>query len=213
MSINDQVIITGRSGPANVPEGGSDVIRLTRCGGVLTQGAGPYYYEPSRLGRIFTASNAVAGVAPGTALSTTPPICIWNPLGSGINLSILKASLGYVSGTLGAGSIVFAYNPGQTIAPTTGTELIPVNNLIGQARGTGRAFTGSTIGAAGLIIRPFCFLGAALATTVNFPASVTELVDGEFTVGPGMCFIMQGVTAAGSTPLVIFGISWQEIPQ
>jgi len=210
---DDQVIITGRAGGANLPEGQSDVMRLTRRGALLMAGLHGQFMEASRLGRVFVASNAVAGVDHGNAFTTTPPICLWNPLGSGVNISILKAVMAYLSGTLGAVPICWGYTPAQVNAPTTGTELVPVSALLGSARGSGRAYTGSTLVAAPSIIRPAFQTGAALATTVAFSSMCEEINDGELTLPPGVALALQGAGgAAGTTPRVIFGIVWEEVP-
>jgi hypothetical protein len=160
---------------------------------------------------MFTASIAVAGVAPGTALSTTPPMAVLNPLNSGYNLAVLKTSIGYVSGTLGAGSIVYAFVTPQATVPTGGTELTPVSDLIGQIRGAGRAFSGSTLSGTPLIIRPAYNMGAALATTALGVSVCQDLVEGEIMIPPATCFVMQGVAAAGTTPLVILSVVWEEM--
>jgi hypothetical protein len=156
----------------------------------------------------------VAGVAPGTALSTTPPFCLYNPVNSGKNLVVLRTSLGYVSGTLGAGSLVYASNgAAQPSAPTTGTALVVSINLLGSGGGgVGKAFQGSTLAAAPLIIRPTYTLGAFLATTAAINPPLLDEVAGEFIVSPGGVFVMQAVAAAGTTPLMLFGCSWEEVP-
>lgn len=175
---------------------------------------GGHFYSAASGRRLFSASTAVAGVAPGTALSTTPPCALWNPKDSGLNLSVIRLSLGYVSGTLGAGSIVLARVVDQPTAPTGGTERDPVSAMIGasQRGGAGRYYEGSTLAATPTILRAFCHLGAALATTATFPALASEPIDGEFVVTPGSVFVMQGVAAGGTTPLVLFGVSWEEVP-
>ena len=156
-------------------------------------------------------STAVAGVAPGTALSTTPPLALLNPLNSGRDLVILKTAIGYVSGTLGAGSIVYAYYTPQASLPTGGSELVPVCTKIGQIKGAGRVFQGGTLGGTPLILRPAYHLGAFLATTAESVRVCQDLVEGEIVVPPATCFVMQGVAAAGTTPLVLLSIVWEEI--
>jgi len=160
---------------------------------------------------LMLASTAVAGVAPGTALSTTPPICLWNPLNSGKNLAILKSFLGLKSGTLGGGSIVYGFVPAQNAAPTTGSELTVQSCKLGSPNGVGRVFQGSTVVATPTILRPAFLEGAMVDTTAIGPQNVVDYVDGEIIVPPGNCFIIQGVAGAGTSPLLIFGLLWEEI--
>src|SRR3972149_2419732 len=61
------------------------------------------YYDAAVDGRLFHASPAATGVAPGTAIGTTAAFSLHNPLGSAVDLAILIASMAYISGTLGAG--------------------------------------------------------------------------------------------------------------
>lgn len=158
------------------------------------------------------ATNLPAGVAPGTALSTTPPLSLWNPPASGKNLSITKVSVGYVSGTLGAGNIAVGQVTAQVTVPTGGTEITPSCSLIGFPRGVGRAFTGSTLASAPTIVRPVFNLGAFTAATALAPQDCDVLIDGSIIVPPGAAICLQGIATAGTTPLVILGVTYEEIP-
>lgn len=188
--------------------------RLDRSGSqVMVQGRG-FLTEPASRGLLFNVSTAVAGVAPGTALTTSPPFTLWNPSTSGKNVSILKSFLGYVSGTLGGGSIVYAsYNQGAS-APTGGSELTSgiKNGLLSGAAPSSRVFQGSVIGGTPTIIRPSFVLGAALATTPTFQAVATDNIDGSIVIPPGYAFCMAEVGAAGTSPLVMFGLLFEEFP-
>ena len=208
------MLIEGRKGaPASkIADGVQVAARITDTGGMAVTNMHGAYSDASIRGRMFAVCNATGGIAPGTALSTTPPIALWNPPGSGMNLVILRTSIGYVSGTLGAGCVYYGLTVGQASIPSTGTELTPVNCCLGLPRGQGRAFTGSTIVLAPVIIRPVYTLGAALASTVLFSTPMYDIVDGEITVPENTVFAMQGVTATGSAPLVSFGITWEEVP-
>jgi hypothetical protein len=204
--------VEGKVGVQNVSDGSQTVLRTDKTGVlVTTQGHGGYT-EAAVRGTIMEVSTAVAGVAPGTVLSTTPPIILWNPPSSGKNLAVLKASMGYLSGTLGAGSILLAYNPSQATVPTTGAELTPVCSLLGFPRGVGRVFQASTISATPLILRALFTMGAFVGTTASVPTDTVDVIDGSIIVTPGTCLVMQGLAGAGTSPLVLFGLTWEEIP-
>ena len=202
----------GIAGLVTVADGATKTIRIDRTGAFVNSQGHSEYCEPGTRAVIFTASNAVAGIAPGTALSTTPPLCVWNPPNSGYNIVIMKTSIGYVSGTLGAGTIVYAYYPNQTTVPSTGTELVPVCNKIGFPRGQARAFTGSTLAGTPLILKPVYSMGAFLATTAIQPWQCVDRVDGAIVIPQGAVFVIQGIAAAGTSPLIIHAIEWEEIP-
>ena len=192
-------------------DGSQPIARANRTGSQCVVYGNSYYSEPANRGKIFEACNAVAGVAPGTAFSTTPPMTIWNPPNSGVFLNILKISMGYVSGTLGAGSIAYGYTIGQSTAPSTGTALTPVCTLLGAPAGQGKAYTGSTITAAPSILRTGFTIGAFVGGA-NPPVTTADVIDGAISVPPGTCFSVQGIATAGTSPLAMFSVAWEEVP-
>lgn len=188
------------------------VLRGDKTGALVIANTHGQFNESAVQGAIMYGCNAVAGVAPGTAPSTTPPLTLWNPPASGKNLSITKVSVGYVSGTLGAGNIIIGAIPSQTTIPSGGTEITPQCSLVGAPRGVGRVFTGSTVTAAPAPLRPVFNMGAFLATQAMAPQDCDVLIDGGIIVPPGAAVALQGVAAAGTSPLVILGITYEEIP-
>jgi hypothetical protein len=188
-------------------------MRLGKSGELITGDAHAHFREAVYRGAVYCASVPVAGVAPGTALSTTPPLTIWNPPNSGVNADLLKVTMGYVSGTLGAGGMVYG-QAAQLTTPTTGTVIKPSNALLGKlTQGQIQAFSGSTLAATPSLVAPAGFnLAASLATTAAAGFQWEDLIDGEFILTPGNVFIMQGLAAAGSTPLVVLSFTWEETP-
>jgi len=185
--------------------------RAGRSGETIVGNAHGFYAETAQRGATMEVCTAVAGVAPGTVLSTTPPLALWNPPASGKNLVVLKASMGYVSGTLGAGSLCLAAVLSQATVPTTGTELTPVCSMLGLARGVGRTFQGSTLASVPQIIRPLFTVGAFLATTAQVPVDCVDVLDGSIVVTPGTVLVLQEVGAAGTTPLTLLSFTWEEV--
>ena len=184
--------------------------RCDRSGGLVVAQGSADLAEMVLQGIVMTAANAVAGAAPGTVLATTAPLALWNPPGSGKNLVILHASIGYISGTLGAGCWVFAQAPQATLP--AGTELTPVNNLLGMPRGVGRAFTGATaIGAVPTIVRPTFSTGPILATTAFQPVEMVDDVKGGIVVTPGNALALTFIGGAGTTPLVLHCLKYAEV--
>ena len=210
--MSETTLIKGRVGRVVAADGTSEHIRLGSNAEQIVGDAHGRYHESAYRGGLFIVSNAVAGVAPGTALSTTPPMAIWNPPGSGIVVSINRVSIGYISGTLGAGSMVHAIAAGQVTVPTGGTELTPQCAALNSTRGKARCWTGSTLVATPLILRASAIMGAALATSVAFQSVPVDEVAGEILVPEGLVWCYQGVAAAGTTPLVAIGVVYEEIP-
>lgn len=205
--------VYGDVGPQNLSDGVSAPFRLGKTGETIVQELHGRYYEAVKRGNVYVASTGAAGIAPGTALSTTPPLTIYNPGGSGVDLVIMQAFLAYISGTLGAGALVWGVNNNNTqAAPTSGTPLVPINALLSSNLGRGKAFQGATLAAAPTIFRPMCSLGASLATTPVQPWQVYEPTDGAIVIPQGCSASLQGIAAAGTSPLVLLSAAWEEIP-
>jgi hypothetical protein len=169
------------------------------------------YREAVSRGRVMIVSNPVTGIAPGTALGTTPPIALHNPVGSNVTLSILKTTVAYLSGTLSYGLLSYG-TVIQATAPSSGTELTPKNALIGALPGKAKAYTGSTQTAPTVLYTPYSY-GPQAATTALGITTCQDVVDGLICVQPGYVFNMQSTSAgAGTSPLVVMGIVWEEIP-
>lgn len=171
------------------------------------------FHKAAAGNRIYHGMTAVAGVAPGTAIGTTAPIALYNPLGSGVYLSVLAAHMAYVSGTIGVGSVLHCVNIDPAAAATTGTAITKVGGRLVQAAGQGRLFTTATLPVTPTVVRPFCSLSPWLATTVLAPYRVEDLVNGVILIPPGCTWSLESVAAAGTTPLVTFGVTWEEIPE
>ncbi|MBV5274456.1 MAG: hypothetical protein JZU52_12705 [Lamprocystis purpurea] len=186
--------------------------RATRLGALVTAKGQGDFTEAALRARMFDLVTPVAGVAPGTVLSTTPPLTLWNPPSSGTLVAVLKSYLGYISGTLGGGSVVYAVVPAQMTVPTTGTELVPQCSLVGAPRGVARGFTGSTLVAIPTLLRPAYVLGAFAAATAVAPDPALDLVHGAIVLPPGTCLCLQGVAAAGTTPLMLLSLAYEELP-
>jgi hypothetical protein len=186
---------------------------LAPGGGLVSAPGAADYAEAVRAGRVFAGMTAVTGVAPGTAIGTTAAFSLYNPLKSGKNLVVLRAAMGYVSGTLGAGSVVWVANTNTAAVATTGTAITAVNTLLGSSQNAvGRPLTTATVPATPTVLYPFCSLGASLETTAIQPWKVIEEVKGGLAVAPGATLSLEGVAAAGSSPLVVFGLLWEEVP-
>jgi len=100
----------------------------------------------------------------------------------------------------------------QTTVPSTGSEITPVCSMLGMPRGVGRAFTGSTLTAIPQIIRPVFNMGAFVTTTPLAPQDCDILIDGGIIVTQGTTLSLQGVAGAGTSPLVILGFTYEEVP-
>lgn len=201
-------------GPQTLADGAKALPRLGRSGESVVQHLHGMRYEIVKRGNVFSAATAVAGVDHGSSLATSPPFCLYNPANSGVELSILSATMGYVSGTLGAGVIVYAVSSNPSGTAPTGTAISPVNQKSFSATGSkAQAFTTATVATAPTLLRPAWNVSAELATTALAAFAVKDDANGEILVPEGGFVVLQGVCgAAGTTPRVMFGMTWEEVP-
>jgi len=195
-----------------IGEGVTDVLRIGKTGGLVVGTAHGEHYEAASRGKVWSACTAVGGVAPGTSLSTTAAFWLHNPIGSGVNLSLIEATMGYLSGTLGAGSVYLTSHAGAAAVNPTGTAISPRQTLLGSsATGLALAFTTATV-VTQIAIRPVCSFGAILATTAFQPTQLKDQINGAVIVPPGFGVGLHSIATAGTAPLALFGMLWEEIP-
>lgn len=201
--VGQQTVTAGNTGEGAIANTGEQVV---------SQVHGPLYEQNNR-GNVYMGVTAVSGVAPGTAIGTTAAFALYNPLNSGVKLVVLKASMSYLSGTLGIGFVNWIYHTAavQAGAAITGTAISVVQGNGGGGAGKGKPLTTATV-VAGVLARPFGNLPPMLATSVLTPWRLDDDVDGALIVQPGGGVSLQATAAAGTTPLVIFGCLWEEVP-
>lgn len=224
------VNVSGRVGPDVLQDGATAKVRQGRSAEVVVSELHGRFYESNFRGAIFsggmglTSISAATYTVGGIGATTTPVAGVWNPVGSGVNLSIIEASLSLVMTALaatGPGGFVWATSVGNG-AISTGAQ--PFNRSTLQASGskardmTNVALTGITTALAvrfgsalfGGSADNFSFTATAVAMQ-TMQVGAKELFDGSLIVPPG------GVLAllATTTPVAHSGVSalvWEEIP-
>lgn len=209
-----QMEIQGVVGTQTNSNGATRTFRMGAGGQQLANLGNGKYYELVREGVVFIGQTAVTGVAPGTAIGTTAAAALYNPVGSGKNIVLLQTTLGYVSGTLGAGVVSYCLNTNLVAAAVTGTAMAHRNAFAGSAAtAAASALTTATLPAAPQPVRSFCSLQASLASTAVAPWQVMDDVDGALILKPGATVSLQATAATGSSPLVVYSFMWAELPE
>jgi hypothetical protein len=201
-------VIHGRVADIKIAEGSGGPFRQGSSGDQLVNMFGRYA-ELAKRGRLFCGITAVGGVAPGTAIGTTAAHALANPLGSNVDLVVLRQGVEYVSGTLGIGVVDWVAHLANLILPT-GTAIPIVPGRIDGGAPQGRLLTTATVLTGGTVFRQFCNLPPMLATSVLAPWAIWDDIDGAIRVPPGTSVSLQGTAAAGTTPLVRFTTLWAE---
>ena len=179
------------------------------------------YYNWAYRGKVFIGSTPIAGVAIPISSTTAPTPCLRNPLGSGVNLVLIRYTAAYTGGT---GAVTgFGYyaltNAGGTIgtaAPVSAfAATTPTNALIGFGAASRAKFSGTgtvTLTTAGTLVRPMA-LGQAVAaaTNANLPQpGIQDDFDGTVIIPPGVLFYPAGTAASGDT--FAQSLIWYEAP-
>jgi hypothetical protein len=207
-----RIMLGAKIGPGQGAQGAESDLRLTNDLGLVVQQLHGRLFEAAIRQKLFYAATSTAGVAPGTAINTTPPLALYNPDGSGVLLAVLKTWMGMKSGTLGVGTLFYTNTTAKGAAPGTGAVLTPKSAYLGASLGQGQAFQGSTLASTPTILRPALTITPIVDSTAAAPWYWEDNVDGSIIVPPGYAVALQEVGAAGSSPLVQFGILWEEVP-
>ena len=194
---------------------GGSGLRASRNGGLVVSPEAPALYEGASRGVIFSCSTALTGTTvvaannSGVAAAAATILSLYNPLGSGVNLALIKTGVWFTSGTPAAGMWCYnvAYN--QTITATA--NAVMGRNLPSGAASSASGFTQTALTGSGAqtFLRGFgtMFAGAIAATT---PALPWDIVDGDIVVPPGGVLTICS-PGTGTTVIVMASIEYQEV--
>ena len=209
-------IIEGKVGPQVLSDGSNAQPRLAKDGSSVTSSIAGKHYELASRSMIFVGGIAGTGVAPGTALATTAQaLLLYNPIGSGVNCSVIRFAHAHVSGTRGLGFWVVAnystLQPGTNVAPA-GTACV-VHGANGDIGGNkALLYNAATCTAAPIFNEVLDWEGVLDGTgATQVGASREYLFDGSCLVKPGTAKVFTYVGGAGTTPLVAVSAKWAEL--
>jgi hypothetical protein len=202
-------------GPIHVADGnqGNQGLRAGReLELIMSENHGRYYEKNSRNGLFGVAWNAVTIAAthntPLTAGTGTPITSIYNPIGSGVNISITKVIQHLTSGTP-AGALVWNNVPlPQNITAASATPIAMLLNapVASVAKTwTNTAVTGSS---AGLLLFPEGGF-AAVAAGAGVNTLVTEHA-GDLIIPPGSMLALCSY-GTGTTHITSGLVIWEEV--
>jgi hypothetical protein len=186
--------------------------RQDEHGNTLVAQGGGKYKEAAKRGNVYSGVTAATGVAPGTALGTTAAYCLYNPVASGKNLIVQRVSMGLISGTMGAGTVWITSSAAADAVPT-GTAITPRNRLVNStSTAVATPLTTATVTTtAAKMIDVLCSLSEQVVATATGPTEVvTKDIDGEIVIPAGGYICLHATAAAGSSPLVVFAVTWEE---
>jgi hypothetical protein len=216
----DDVRLLGQVGPQSSGLGPVQAVRLTPDGSVVVSDLHGDYYESNVRGNMFVGASASAGIAILLPATTGGHPTLFNPLGSGVNVSITRLELSYVSGTHAPGAFEWAKTLSAGAAAATGAAILTataVTAVPAMLGGTGVSKviwspTTNTFTAAPTFYRPVgigLHTGAS-ATAINPDVLIVDY-KGDLVIAPGNAISLCYQTTT-TTALFQVGLTWEEIP-
>jgi hypothetical protein len=222
--------LQARVGPYTAAEGQYSPFRAGRDGGIVTAASHGDFYEAVSRGNVYTlacgptTTTIAAGNIIGATAAAAVQFAIWNPIGSGVNFALLEFVRGVVSGTPTGGAVVHGFlstalaDTLPTIANTAAA--IPRNNLLGAASSSRAGFV-STVASSGTALTGATAVRALGATAFSGTATAmagvsalqggVERINGKIVLAPGSLWLPLE-PGAGTTMLLYYSVTWEEIP-
>ena len=218
MSAGAQLQMQQLVGPQAAADGTPTRLRADKTSAQVVTDAHGRFQEAVLRGNVFTLSSktqtviAVNDVAPLPA-NGSPHVGVYNPIGSGKNLVILKVGCDTVSGTPGGPMYLDISN--NTAAPETLVTSTPaVNNLTFLPQGSVARTLAHPSPPSGIALtttlRPLCGQAAIAAGAGNY--SCEDITDGSIIVVPGN-FIGVSAHATGTSHVLSCYMIWEEVLQ
>ena len=219
--------VEGRSGPTIALDGAPRELRLGRLGELIDCEAVGKYYELSRNKQIYMAAMQPPSAALGTILTlTAATLTLYNPIGSGVNLSMLQCTVTMANvmqvATTTAHAFAYAVNIGPINTTPTGLTagtVVPAlltvsgNTALTAGPSMGRVYTAATLPAVPIVARWHPASHEQFLTNTNASGGLgaVDYIDGALVLGQGTAVTLQGLsTTTGANGLVSF--TWAEIP-
>jgi hypothetical protein len=178
------------------------------------------HYTSNARGNVYIGSQAATGVALPAVVSTTQQCGLFNPLGSGVNLSLIKLNMGFVSGTCLGMHFVLGYKTGCGASIATGSAGITVATLATpiSARLDGKTAGGVFMSAGITTAAPALLMTLGISQLVMTPATTSAVTfdtdyefDGTLIVPPGSAIFVAGA-AANEVGVYCISLIWEELP-
>lgn len=217
------MIVKSRVGDTAIKSDGVDaVLRSGRLGDLIASLLHGKNYETTSRGNTHSAMLAAttgtiaAGNINGAAAAASTQFALWNPLGSGINVSLQRFYCAVISGTAPGGPVNHSFAagvPNTSVGARANSGLVnvgPPSSALFLASAAGAALTGAPNPLSLLRPSKFNFFAAAIAATTVVNDCVEE-IDGDIVLPPGTMWVPTW-SAAGTTLLNAYGVTWEEIP-
>lgn len=212
MPINQNVVGPIASASANAVVNN----RAGQLGDAIVSQLHPRYYETTYRGNSFllSVSTAAAVTAFSGGAAGTPMLAVFNPVGSGRNAVITKASVGNVVAASAAGTVSFGLWFGTTAAITQATVVVPWSMSTQLQSGsvvTGFRNVALTTGSAASNVIPVASYYWATAAGAALVTGGPIDLEGSLIISPGS-YVALGGSSALTSATWIGSLQWEEVP-
>jgi hypothetical protein len=169
------------------------------------------YYETTYRRNTFSGATQTGQTTSAGLTTAFVGLCLSNPIGSPVNLVVMKHGYTFLVAFAAASAIGLAYGYNAATAPTQGAVITPKNNFLNGPNGYGLLTTTSTLPTAATIQH---LLGAGLTGAITTaPGGLDNIVDleGSVIVPPGGYVVTYTSTASGATG-AFYSFTWEEVP-
>lgn len=201
----------GRVGPVVAADGTLNPARLERTGGLVVADAHGRYREAVARGGVY--GGAISGQVTSVGLATGyTGLCLSNPPGSGVNLSLLKVGYSFIV-VFAAGAVIGLMVGWNATEVTHTTPVTPRNKLLANpAAGAGKLDSAATLPIAPTLDTILASGDTGAITTAPFiPGGLVD-IDGLTEIPPGGFAAIFTSTASGAAGGA-FSMAWEEIKQ
>ena len=216
MSVIEETVV----GPTTQSDGrGIGRMRVSKTNALITAQEAPPFAELAARGKLYSLQTAVTGatiaaghVAPPAAAAATL-LTLRNPVGSGVNMVILKGTIAHVSGTAGTGCFSWCVASNTTSVLTATANATPQPLLAGGAASLGAGFTATTMTGGLVHAVARLFPSAVFATAMDAATQgkvAIDFVDGAIVLAPGYLLTI-APAATGTSHVVVASIEYAEI--
>jgi len=196
---------------SSIAVGTQAAIRQGNMGDQIVSELHGRYYEAAYRRALFSAANTAAVATTAIAATTYTGLCVSNPVGSTVNLVILKANWSISAAISAAGTLVLQTGYNASTNVTHSVVITPVNNFIGLgATGVALADAGATLPTAPAS-RVILSSDGTLATT-GYALGGQQFIDLEGSIILPAGAYISFATSAANTAAWWFSLSWEEVP-
>ena len=170
------------------------------------------FYAPN--GRVFSVSTVVAGLAIPISTTTAPTVALRNPRNSGVELNLLRFSMGHASGNTVASVVGLQFTNEEDYTVFADSQINPAQYRFGGASPRARASAAGTNTLAAAVVNWGCPMFELDLDTLGTSTSPGNTLffdfEGLVRLQPGQgCFVAGN---AASVTLFAQTLWWEEVP-